>query len=132
MAHHCQVAVLLNLSQTADVATAVWEWNHIPTRTVTEPTWSQDQKDVLKEVGDRLDRTDPLFDAPSPEPIYLGGDPGTRKSEVLVHSAIRAAYNGSRVLIMCPTGTLVHAYRERIPAHPNIVIWRLYIRQRSS
>jgi hypothetical protein len=26
------------------------------------------------------------------------------------------------VLIMCPTGTLVHAYRERVPTHPNIMI----------
>ena len=27
-----------------------------------------------------------------------------------------------KVLLMCPTGTLVHAYRERLPAHPNITV----------
>ena len=27
-----------------------------------------------------------------------------------------------KVLLMCPTGTWVHAYRERLPVHPNITV----------
>ena len=114
--------LLFNLSQTADVTTAVDEWNYMPTRYVKEPAWSDDQKAVLDDIHGRLDRTDPLWEAPNPNPIYLGGDPGTGKSEILVHAAIRAASKAIRVLIMCPTGPLVHAYRERIPHHPLITI----------
>jgi primosomal protein N' len=118
--------LLFNLSKAADVSTAVAEWNHVPTCYVKEPAWSDDQKAVLDDIHRRLDRTDPLFDAPTTKPIYLGGDPGTGKSEVLVHAAIRAANNGIRVLIMCPTGTLVFAYRDRIPLHPLITIDTLH------
>ena len=118
--------LLLDLSKPTDDSTSVREWNHVATRSVKEPAWSSDQKTVLDVVDRRLDRTDPLFDAPSTKPIYLGGDPGTGKSEVLVHAAIRAANNGIRVLILCPTGTLVHAYRDRIPSHPLITIDTLH------
>ena len=118
--------LLLNLSKAADVSATVKEWNHVPTRYVQEPKWSADQQEVLNAIHQRLDRTDPLFDAPSDKPIYLGGDPGTGKSEVLVHAAIRTAKAGLRVLLMCPTGTLVHAYRDRIPLHPLITIDTLH------
>ena len=94
----------------------------MPSRAVTEPVWSEDQAAVLDAITGRLDKTDAFYDRGDERPIYLGGDPGTGKSEVLVHAALKAAISGHMVLIMCPTGTLVHAYRERVPAHPNIVI----------
>ena len=37
-----------------------------------------------------------------------------------------AAMGGAKVLVLCPTGTLVHAYRERIPEHPSITIETLH------
>ena len=40
----------------------------------------------------------------------------------MIHACHRAALAGCHVLIMCPTGTLVHSYRDRVPDHPNIVI----------
>ena len=91
-------------------------------REITTPTWSDDQQKVLADIEAMRD---PEGDQPLNEaitPICLGGDLGTGKSEVLVHAAIDAANNGAKVLMMCPTGTLVHAYRERLPAHENITI----------
>ena len=40
----------------------------------------------------------------------------------MIHACYRAALAGCHVLIMCPTGTLVHSYRDRVPDHPDIVI----------
>ena len=56
----------------------------------------------------------------------LDGTLAPRKSEVMVHLAYRAAQKGAKVLVLCPTGTLVHAYRERIPEHTNITIDTLH------
>jgi len=116
--------LLRHLSRAEPVAVqaAVIDWNYVPTKTVREPPWSDDQIRALNAIGSRLDDDDPLHERAVDKPIYLGGDPGTGKSEILVHSAIRAAEDGKKVLIMCPTGTLVFAYRERIPTHPHIVI----------
>ena len=51
---------------------------------------------------------------------FLVGDPGTGKTECLIHACYNAALEGAHVLIMCPTGTPVHAYRDRVPEHPNV------------
>ena len=54
--------------------------------------------------------------------VCVGGDPGTGKTETMIHACYKAALNGAHVLILCPTRTLVHAYRDRVPDHPNIVV----------
>ena len=38
------------------------------------------------------------------------------RSEVLVHAAVGAANNGHSVFVLCPTGTLVHSYKDRLPS----------------
>ena len=103
------------------LGSVIHSWNHIPIREIVTPTWSADQKAVLDDIAAMRD---PIGDNVVDEvrPIYLGGDQGTGKSEVLVHAALEAADSGAKVLLMCPTGTLVHAYRERLPAHANITI----------
>ena len=54
--------------------------------------------------------------------LYLCGEPGSGKSEVIVQAAIEAAKNGQNDLILCPTGCLVHSYRERLPDTDYIVV----------
>ena len=54
--------------------------------------------------------------------IYLSGEPGSGKSEVLAHSAVDAAKDGYSVLVPCPTGTLVHSCRKRFPDTDHIAV----------
>ena len=116
-------SLLRGLSRTTDLQTQMKAWNDMPIKTVTEPPWSDDQKEVLKAINQRLNPED-VYEAyeGQNQPIYLGGDPGTGKSEVMIHAAYRGAEQGFKVLIMCPTGALVHAYRERLPTHHNIAV----------
>ena len=43
-------------------------------------------------------------------------------SPVLVYGAVEAANDGYNVLVVCPTGTLVHSYRDRLPQCNGIVV----------
>ena len=58
--------------------------------------------------------------------LFLTGEPGSGKSEVIVHDACAAAKGGACVLVLCPTGTLVHSYRDRFPDVDNIVVETIY------
>ena len=46
--------------------------------------------------------------------VAIAGEPGSGKSELLVLAAVRAVEQGCHVLILCPTGALVHSYRDRL------------------
>ena len=46
--------------------------------------------------------------------VHLSGDPGSGKTEAIIQRAMRLARGGAKVLILCPTGQLVTAYRERL------------------
>ena len=54
--------------------------------------------------------------------MHITGGPGTGKTEFLIHAAYRAAESGCRVLLLCPTGALAHAYKERLPPADQIVV----------
>ena len=54
--------------------------------------------------------------------LFFTGEPGSGKSEVIVHAACAAAKSGACVLVLCSTGTLVHSYRDRLPDVDNIVV----------
>ena len=58
--------------------------------------------------------------------MHLAAGPGTGKSGVIIYAAYRAAASGCRVLILCPTGTLVHAYKERLPPTDQIMVETLH------
>ena len=45
---------------------------------------------------------------------------------MIIHAAYRAAAAGARVLILCPTGALVHAYKERLPPTDQIIVETLH------
>ena len=53
--------------------------------------------------------------------IYVSGEPGSGKSEAIVYAAAEAARRGAHVLIGCPLGVQVSAYRDRLPADDKIV-----------
>ena len=59
--------------------------------------------------------------------MHITGGPGTGKTEFLIHAAYRAAESGCRVLILCPTGALAHAYKERLPPTNQIAVETLHI-----
>ena len=86
-------------------------------------TWSDKQQQLLGIVADRInirnsfDMTDRLG-----RRVHITGGPGTCQTEVIIHAASAAAQAGRRVLISCPTGVLVHAYRERLPATDQIIV----------
>ena len=47
--------------------------------------------------------------------LYIAGKPGSGKSEVIKEGAIRAAKKGFGVLLVCPTGQLVHSFKSQLP-----------------
>jgi hypothetical protein len=47
--------------------------------------------------------------------LHLEGEPGSGKSAVMLEASIRAATAGVVVSIVCPTGTLVHAVKAKLP-----------------
>ena len=57
--------------------------------------------------------------------LFLSGEHGGGKSEVIVHAAAEAATAGYHVLILCPTGSLVHSCKDRLPDVDNIVVQTL-------
>ena len=47
--------------------------------------------------------------------LYVDGPPGSGKSALILEAALRAAKEGMQVLIVCPTGNLVHSFKSMLP-----------------
>ena len=54
--------------------------------------------------------------------LIIDGEPGSGKTEMLVHAAFQAALDGNQVLIACPVGPLIDVYKDRLPPNENIVV----------
>ena len=114
----------------------VEEWNRVHGGLLQERQWSEGQRralDWVRECTNRSDESRRCLDESVGGPrgtagrcLYLAGRPGSGKSEVLVHAAVEAAQEGCRVMILCPTGALVHSYRDRLPVHENIQVETLH------
>ena len=104
---------------------AAWQ---TPIKATLRPmTWSDKQQEFLDIVADRIHIRDSSDLAGGfSRWMHITGGPGTGKTEVIIHAAYRAAESGCRVLILCPTGALVHAYRERLPATDQIIVETLH------
>ena len=89
---------------------AVGEWRKRPEATLRPMNWSAEQEEFLAIVADRINIRDSSDTAAGLKRwLHITGGPGTGKTEVIIHAAYRAAEAGCRVLILCPTGALVHA-----------------------
>ena len=90
------------------------EWDREVEASLSEVKLSEDQAALLKFVdqlvsisdADVLDATDRM--------VHLCGDPGSGKTEAIIQSALSTARGAGKVLILCPTGQLATAYRERL------------------
>ena len=47
--------------------------------------------------------------------LFVSSGLGSGKSAVLLEVAVRSAKRGIRVLIVCPTGQLVHSFKSQLP-----------------
>ncbi|CAK0897525.1 unnamed protein product, partial [Prorocentrum cordatum] len=105
------------------------EWNRVFGHWRPVLTWSADQQEVLRVVGGLLSRAD--ANVVHEQFYYVQGEPGSGKTEVLCEAARRAADAGLRVLVLGPTGTLVHTYKTKVQ-HENINVetihsaWHIY------
>jgi hypothetical protein len=89
--------------------------------------WAAEQEEFLAIVADRINIRDSSDMAAGYNRwLHITGGPGTGKTEVIIHATYRAAEAGCRVLILCPTGALVHTYRERLPPTDQIVVETLH------
>ena len=104
------------------------QWNNVQSHPRPRITWSADQEDVLKVLLLRADAN-----ILQQQFYYVNGEPGSGKTEVLCEAARRAADAGLHVLILGPTGTLVHTYKSKVQ-HENIHVetihsaWHIYRR----
>ena len=104
----------------------VAEWQALRPVHLTPRDWSQEQKAGLDAIaaGVNISDENALVHAAvnGRRFLYISGEPGSGKSEMLIHAAVAAAEQGISVLILCPTGALVHAYKDRLPESALITV----------
>ena len=83
--------------------------------------WSPQQQEVLNVVQQGLLCEDANA-TPNSRALFVTGGPGCGKTEVVLQCALDAASGTAKVLIACPIGPLVAAYRQKIPPNTNIVV----------
>ena len=111
--------LLLRAATTGQVDPLAWSAQSV--RALPQRRWSPQQKQVLETIAGGLAVCDANA-APNSRVLLVTGGPGTGKTEVVAHAAAEAAADGCKVLIACPTGVLVAAYKGRVPAAEDIVV----------
>ena len=98
-------------------------WRHTRNFVLEPREWPGEQSEFLDYVEEHINIRDSTDLAGGlTRFMHITGRPGTGKTEVIIHAAYRAAANGCRVLILCPTVALVHAYKKRLPQTDQIVV----------
>ena len=90
-------------------------WDTINRPKYQTKTWSLKQEDALAAIDKGISYEDEEEKRKSDRSLYIAGEPGSGKSAVLLEAAVSAAKKGMRVLIVCPTGQLVHALKAQLP-----------------
>ncbi len=91
------------------------EWEYVNRPKYRELKWSRKQLAALQRIRDGVSYEDEQEKKRSRRWLFLKGAPGSGKSAVILEAAIWAARNGLRVLIVCPTGQLVHNFKAAMP-----------------
>ena len=90
------------------------EWDTLNRPKYREHTWSPEQADAIARVKKGVSYEDEEDRINSFRFLYINGPPGSGKSAVLLELAVWACAFCC-VLIVCPTGYLVHQYKSRLP-----------------
>ena len=96
------------------------EWSTKKPTELPHRIWSIEQQSFLSAVEKGLSVSDANISGD--RFLFLSGEPGSGKTEAIIYAAARAAQTGGKVLIGCPTGSLVSTYRDRLPGTDSIVI----------
>ena len=98
------------------------KWSRTQEKKLEERAWSPQQETALAAIREGVNVVDANQVQLANRFLFLRGQPGSGKSEVLVHAAVNAAAAGCHVLVLCPTGTLVHSYRDKLPESERTVV----------
>ena len=90
-------------------------WNKTASGTIKEVTLSEDQQKAMEYWKRHFDVSSAEDHLKSIREIHIVGKPGSGKTELFVQFCAHAVANRLRFLILCPTGQLVAAYRQRLP-----------------
>ena len=90
----------------------VWDTVHRPP--YKQLSWSPEQQEGIARVKQGVSYDDEELRRNSYRWLYIQGPPGSGKSAMILELAIWACRTMA-VLIICPTGFLVHQYKSRLP-----------------
>ena len=91
------------------------QWDTVNRTQYAPRSWSPKQEEVLGAVAYAVSLDDKEQKRLHKRCLFVSGGPGSGKSAVLLELAVRAAKGGIRVLIVCPTGQLVHSFKSQLP-----------------
>ena len=94
-------------------------WDTVNRPKYVNKVWSKTQLDALAVVEKAVSHDDEEARRNSYRWLYVKGAPGSGKSAVIMESAMRLCKT-MKVLIVCPTGFLVFAFKSRLPDIPGI------------
>ena len=75
----------------------------------------QSRRQRFNKIDEGISYEDEDAKQSSARSLYIAGAPGSGKTAVLIEAAVSAAKKGMRVLIVAPTGQLVHALKTQLP-----------------
>ena len=91
------------------------QWDTVSRPQYARRTWSPKQDEVLGAVAYAVSLDDEEQKRLHKRCLFVSGGPGSGKSAVLLEVAVRSAKGGTHVLIVCPTGQLVHSFKSQLP-----------------
>ena len=91
------------------------QWDTVNRTQYAPRTWSPKQQEVFGAVAYGISLEDEEEKRRYNRYLFVSGGPGSGKSAVLLEVAVRSAKGGIRVLIVCPTGQLVHSFKSQLP-----------------
>ena len=94
-------------------------WDTVNRPKYSEKKWSPEQQEAIDLAKQGVSYEDEETRMNSRRWLYIEGAPGSGKSAVLLELAIWACQT-MQVLIVCPTGNLVHQYKSKLPDRDGI------------